>query len=104
VVHQSSRYGLEPIVWLQQWALILVINIRLINKVISDITVLILCDNFIVNHCLPPEGERGHFPVQALYGERKIWDLCATFNNSNTTLFLLKARGMLYNMLNPAIK
>jgi len=25
VVHQSSRYGLEPIVWLQQWALILVL-------------------------------------------------------------------------------
>jgi len=24
VVHQSSRYGLEPIVWLQQWALILI--------------------------------------------------------------------------------
>jgi len=24
VVHQSSRCGLEPIVWLQQWALILV--------------------------------------------------------------------------------
>jgi len=26
VVHQSSRYELEPIVWLQQWALILVYN------------------------------------------------------------------------------
>jgi len=25
VVHQSSRYRLEPIVWLQQWALILVL-------------------------------------------------------------------------------
>jgi len=29
VVHQSSRYGLEPIVWLQQWVLILVVLIIL---------------------------------------------------------------------------